>query len=77
MLLYTTLVVAVLSFGFSYKSGKSEGLHSADPALNYPLVTLEMRDGDELDRTWLYEWTDSDYRLVTEDGANHIIHRSS
>jgi len=70
--LYTAIII-VLSFGLSYTIGMSEGLRSADPALNYPLVTLEMRDGGRLERAWLYERTDSDYRLVTENGANHVV----
>jgi len=68
-----TLVMAMLSLGLSYAIGMSEGVRTADPALNYPLVTLETRDGKLLDRAWLYERTDSDYRLVTESGANHIV----
>ena len=70
--LYTAIII-VLSFGLSYTIGMSEGLRSADPALNYPLVTLEMRDGGRLERAWLYERTDSDYRLVTENGTNHVV----
>jgi hypothetical protein len=67
------IIMIVLSLGLSYTIGMSEGLRSADPALNYPLVTLEMRDGGRLERAWLYERTDSDYRLVTESGANHVV----
>jgi hypothetical protein len=68
-----TLVIAVLSFCLSYALGMTEGLRIADPALNYPLVTVATRDGETLDRAWLYERTDSDYRLVTESGSNHIV----
>ena len=66
-------IMIVLSLALSYTIGMSEGFRSADPALNYPLVTLETRDGARLERAWLYERTDSDYRLVTENGANHIV----
>ena len=68
-----TLVMAILSFCLSYALGMTEGLRTADPALNYPLVTLQTRDGETLDQAWLYERTDSDYRLVTVSGSNHIV----
>jgi len=66
-------ILVILFLCVSYVLGMTEGLRIADPALNYPLVTLEVRDGETLDRVWLYERTDSDYRLVTERGSNHIV----
>ena len=51
----------------------SEGLKAADPEQNYPLVSLEVIQGTNFDQAWLYERTDSDYRLVTKCGSNHII----
>jgi hypothetical protein len=70
--LYAVIMI-ILSLALSYTIGMSEGVRSADPALNYPLVTLQTRDGEKLERAWLYERTDSDYRLVTESGENHIV----
>jgi hypothetical protein len=67
------LILVILFLCVSYVLGMTEGLRIADPALNYPLVTLEVRDGKTMDRAWLYERTDSDYRLVTETGSNHIV----
>jgi len=66
-------ILVILFVCVSYVLGMIEGLRIADPALNYPLVTLETRDGGTLDRAWLYERTDSDYRLVTESGSNNIV----
>jgi hypothetical protein len=66
-------ILVILFLCVSYALGMTEGLRIADPALNYPLVTLEARDGKTIDRAWLYERTDSDYRLVTESGSNHIV----
>ncbi len=66
-------ILVILFLCVSYVLGMTEGLRIADPALNYPLVTLEVRDGKTIDRAWLYERTDSDYRLVTESGSNHIV----
>jgi hypothetical protein len=37
------------------------------------LVSLEVVQGTSFDEAWLYERTDSDYRLVTRSGSNHII----
>ena len=51
----------------------NEGRVAANPAVNYPLVTLDVHQGKNLDEAWLYEKTDSDYRLVTKTGSNHII----
>jgi len=67
------LILVTMFLCVSYVLGMTEGLRLADPALNYPLVTLEVRDGKTIDRAWLYERTDSDYRLVTEVGSNHIV----
>jgi hypothetical protein len=51
----------------------SDGLKSADPEQTHPLVRLEVVEGTSLDQAWLYERTDSDYRLVTKCGSNYII----
>jgi len=67
------LAVAILSLCASYFIGMSDGIRSADPESNYPLVSVELNQGTGFDRAWLYERTDSDYRLVTKDGTNHII----
>ncbi len=67
------LAMVVLSWGRSYTLGMSDGLKAADPEQTYPLVSLEVVQGTSLDQAWLYERTDSDYRLVTRSGSNHII----
>ena len=67
------LAVAVLSLCSSYFIGMDDGIRSAEPENNYPLVRVELNQGESFDRVWLYERTDSDYRLVTENGINHII----
>src|SRR5262245_45472381 len=72
-----TLSLVILFLCVSYVMGMIEGLRTADPDLNYPLVILETRDGAILDRAWLYDRTDSDYRLVTESGSNHIVPATS
>jgi hypothetical protein len=68
-----TSILVILFLCVSYVMGMMEGLRIADPAPNYPLVILETREGVILDRAWLYERTDSDYRLVTESGSNYIV----
>src|SRR5262249_13862933 len=72
-----TLSVGILFLSVSYVMGMIEGLRTAYPALNYPLVILETRDGAILDRAWLYARTDSDYRLVTAMGSNAIVPATS
>jgi hypothetical protein len=67
------LAVAILSLSASYFIGMADGIRSADPESNYPLVKIELHQGPDLDRVWLYKRTDSDYRLVTANGINHII----
>jgi hypothetical protein len=67
------LAVAILSLCASYFIGMSDGIHSADPESNYPLVSVELNQGGGFDQVWLYERTDSDYRLVTKNGTNHIV----
>jgi len=47
----------------------SEGLKAADPASNYPLVSIELIQGTGFDEAWLYERTDSDYRIVTKSSS--------
>jgi hypothetical protein len=66
-------IVAILSLCLSYYTGMTDGISSADPASNYPLVSVELNQGASFGQAWLYERTDSDYRLVTKDGTNLII----
>ena len=63
----------ILFVSWSCLIGMREGPKAANPALNYPLVSVEVHQGKNLDQAWLYERTDSDYRLVTKSGSNHII----
>jgi hypothetical protein len=67
------LAMVILSWGRSYTLGMSDGLKAADPEQTYPLVSLEVVQGTSIDQAWLYERTDSDYRLVTRSGSNYII----
>jgi hypothetical protein len=67
------LCLIVLSLCLSYSIGMTEGLRSAVPDRAHPLVSLQVIQGTNLDEAWLYERTDSDYRLVTSDGSNHIV----
>jgi len=67
------VITIMLSASLSYIIGMNEGRVAANPAVNYPLVTLDVHQGKNLDEAWLYEKTDSDYRLVTKTGSNHII----
>jgi hypothetical protein len=76
-LLVQILLVVILSLCFSYIYGLREGLKAADPEPTYPLVTVDVIQGTGFDEAWLYERTDSDYRLVTKSGSNHIIPASN
>ena len=67
------LAMVILSWGRSYALGMSVGLKAANPEQTYPLVSLEVIQGTSFDQAWLYERTDSHYRLVTRSGSNHII----
>ena len=67
------LAMVILSWGRSYALGMSVGLKAANPEQTYPLVSLEVIQGTSFDQAWLYERTDSHYRLVTSSGSNHII----
>jgi hypothetical protein len=67
------LTTAILLLCLSYSIGMMEGLKAADPAANCPLVNVKVIEGSDLDGAWLYETTDTDYRLVAADGSNHII----
>jgi len=55
----------------------SEGFKAADPESTYPLVSVKVIEGTDFEEAWLYERTDSDYRIVTKSGSNHIIPASS
>ena len=63
----------IVSLCYSYAYGVSEGLKAADPGSTYPLVSIEVIQGTGFDEAWLYERTDSDYRIVTKSGSNQII----
>ena len=67
------LILAFMSLSLSYTLGSTAGIKAADPSLTYPLVSVEVIHGTMIDQAWLYERTDSDYRLVTQSGANLII----
>jgi hypothetical protein len=67
------LITIIVSLCFSYVLGMSQGLRAADPEVNYPVVNVELLQGEILGDVWLYERTDSDYRVLTKDGSNHII----
>jgi hypothetical protein len=40
-------------------------------------LAVEVIQGTGFDEAWLYERTDSDYRIVTKSGSNHIIPASN
>jgi hypothetical protein len=67
------LIVVILSLCLSYTLGMIDGLKAADPEANYPVVNVEVLQGSNFDQVWLYERTDSDYRVLTKSGSNHII----
>jgi hypothetical protein len=71
------LVTIVVCLCYSFAYGVSEGIKTADPALNYPLTSIEVMHGTGFEEAWLYERTDSDYRMVTKSGSNHIIPASN
>jgi hypothetical protein len=67
------LLTVIVSLCYSYSCGVSEGLKAADPESTYPFVRVKVIDGTDFEEAWLYERTDSDYRIVTKSGSNHII----
>jgi hypothetical protein len=71
------IVTVIVCLCYSYVYGVSEGLKAADPETTYPLVSIEVIQGTDFDEAWLYEQTDSDYRIVTKSGSNHIIPASN
>ncbi len=71
------IITVIVSLCYSYVYGVSEGLKAADPETTYPLVSVEVIQGTDFDEAWLYERTDSDYRIVTKSGSNHIIPASN
>jgi hypothetical protein len=71
------IMTVILCLSWSYAYGVGEGLKAADPESAYPLVTVEVIQGTGFDEAWLYERTDSDYRIVTKSGSNHIIPASN
>jgi len=58
---------------FSYLAGVAQGAMAADPAVSFPLVRVEVVHGNDLAKAWLYETTPTDYRVLSEDGLNHIV----
>jgi hypothetical protein len=78
VLLVEVILAVVLCFCFSYTWGVKEGVTTADPEkAKYLLVSIELIQGTSFDNAWLYERTDSDYRIVLKDGSNHIIPASN
>jgi hypothetical protein len=71
------ILTVIVSVCYSYAYGVSEGLKAADPDSTYPLVSIKVIEGADFDEAWLYERTDSDYRIVTKSGSNHIIPASN
>ena len=71
------IMAVIVCLSWSYAYGVDEGLKAADPESTYPLVTVEVIQGTGFDEAWLYERTDSDYRIVTKSGSNHIIPASN
>ncbi len=69
--------IVILSWFFTYMTGAVKGCEAANLARSYPLVTIERLRGEKIERAWLYERTDSDYRLVTTTGSNYIIPASN
>jgi hypothetical protein len=67
------LSAAVLALCLSYTIGIFRGITAVDPEINYPLVNVRVLRGDDFKSVWLYERTDSDYRVLTKAGSNHII----
>ena len=67
------LSAAVLVLCLSYTIGRFRGITAADPEINYPLVNVKVLRGDDFNDAWLYERTNSDYRILTKAGSNHII----
>jgi hypothetical protein len=67
------LSAAVLVLCLSYTIGTFRGIAAADPEINYPLVNVRVFRGDDFNGVWLYERTNSDYRILTKAGSNHII----
>jgi hypothetical protein len=71
------IITVIVCLCYSYVYGVSEGLKAANPESTYPLVSIELIQGAGFDEAWLYERTDSDYRIVTKSGSNHIIPASN
>ena len=71
------ILTVIVSLCYSYSRGVSEGVKAADPESTYPVVSVKVIEGTDFEEAWLYERTDSDYRIVTKSGANHIIPASN
>jgi hypothetical protein len=76
-LIITVIITVIVCLCYSYAYGVDEGLKAADPEPTYPLVSVEVIQGPGFDEAWLYERTDSDYRIVTKSGSNYIIPASN
>lgn len=68
---------AALALCMSFADGMNDGISAVDPDKSFPLVSLEIAHGGRLEPVWLYERTDSDYRVLTMEGENHIIPATS
>jgi hypothetical protein len=75
--LVQSILTVIVSLCYSYSRGVSEGVKAADPESTHPLVSVKVIEGTDFEEAWLYERTDSDYRIVTKSGSNHIIPASS
>jgi hypothetical protein len=71
------ILTVIVSLCYSYSCGVSEGLKAADPESTYPFVSVKVIEGTDFEEAWLYERTDSDYRIVTKSGSNQIIPASN
>jgi len=71
------ILTVIVSLCYSYSRGVSEGVKAADPESTYPVVSVKVIEGTDFEEAWLYERTDSDYRIVTKSGSNHIIPASN
>ncbi len=66
-------LLVILSFLLSYLIGMNQGITEADIEKQFPLVEVLTTQNETISQVRLYEKTDTDYRLIGEDGVNHII----
>jgi hypothetical protein len=70
------LALTLMALLASFVIGEGEGIKAADPTTS-SYVAVESAAGGSVLEGWLYETTDTDYRLVTKDGANLIVPAAS